>query len=280
MGSSTTTYLRNDGSWATPPNTWRPIKYNTTTLNDATTTLEFVAGSNIGLTFSAGKLTISSSYTNTTYTLGTSGNTVTLTPSSGSVQSITVPYATNARNDDGGNQISVTYGHALIVSGNTVGLEDGNGDEITGSFVTVPYATVAGSVAWTNVSGHAAGVKDDLGITTSGTTFLRKDGTWATPTDTNTTYSLSGALASHKFTTTLTATNPSGTSTSVIEFVAGSNVTLTDDTTNKKITIAATDTTYTLGAGINTVTLTPSSGSAQSITVPYATAARNDDGGN
>lgn len=54
LGSSTTTYLRNDGTWATPTNT------------------------------------------NTTYTLGTSGNNVTLTPSSGSVQSITVPYAANA----------------------------------------------------------------------------------------------------------------------------------------------------------------------------------------
>jgi len=41
-------------------------------------------------------LGIPGSDTNTTYTLGTSGNNVTLTPSSGSVQSITVPYATSA----------------------------------------------------------------------------------------------------------------------------------------------------------------------------------------
>ncbi|MBO7450618.1 MAG: hypothetical protein J6U54_09635 [Clostridiales bacterium] len=34
--------------------------------------------------------------TNTTYTLGTSGNNVTLTPSSGTAQSVTVPYATSA----------------------------------------------------------------------------------------------------------------------------------------------------------------------------------------
>lgn len=34
--------------------------------------------------------------TNTTYTIGTSGNTITLTPSSGSAQSITAPYATSA----------------------------------------------------------------------------------------------------------------------------------------------------------------------------------------
>ena len=55
--SQSTKFLREDGTWATP-------SYTTNT--------------------------------NTTYTIGTSGNTVTLTPSSGSVQSITVPYATSA----------------------------------------------------------------------------------------------------------------------------------------------------------------------------------------
>lgn len=35
-------------------------------------------------------------FTDTTYTLGTDGNTIKLTPSSGSAQSITVPYASNA----------------------------------------------------------------------------------------------------------------------------------------------------------------------------------------
>jgi hypothetical protein len=43
-------------------NTWRPVKYDTTTLTDSSTTLEFVAGSNIGLTFSGGKLTIANNY--------------------------------------------------------------------------------------------------------------------------------------------------------------------------------------------------------------------------
>lgn len=41
-------------------------------------------------------LGIPSSDTNTTYTLGASGNNLTLTPSSGSAQSVTAPYATNA----------------------------------------------------------------------------------------------------------------------------------------------------------------------------------------
>lgn len=45
--------------------TWRPIKYNNTTLNDATTTLEFIAGSNISLSFSSGQLTIGNTYSYT-----------------------------------------------------------------------------------------------------------------------------------------------------------------------------------------------------------------------
>lgn len=61
-----------------------------------------------------------------------------------------------------------------------------------------------------------------------------------TPADTNTTYALSNALSSHKFTETLTAGGSgSGTSTATMEFVAGTGITLTDDTTNKKITIAS-----------------------------------------
>ena len=55
IGSGTTKYLREDGTWQTPP-----------------------------------------SSSGTTYTIGTSGNNITLTPSSGSVQSITAPYATSA----------------------------------------------------------------------------------------------------------------------------------------------------------------------------------------
>lgn len=44
-------------------NSWRPVKYGTTTVSDTSTTLEFIAGSNIGLTFTTdGKLTIANSY--------------------------------------------------------------------------------------------------------------------------------------------------------------------------------------------------------------------------
>ena len=56
-----------------------------------------------------------------------------------------------------------------------------------------------------------------------------------------------------------------------LELVAGSNVTLTPDATNDKVTIAATDTntTYTFATGDATgqIKITPSGGSAQNVTV-------------
>lgn len=199
--------------------------------------------------------------TNTTYTLnvsgtGTNANKVGLVAGgSGSGTTwYTIPYATAAGSAD-----------------------------VAASATTAGTADVANSVAWANVSGHEAGVKADIGIATSGTTFLRKDGTWATPTDTNTTYALSGALSSHKFTSTLTAGGSgSGTSTTDLTLAAGSNITLTDDTSNRKITIAATDTntTYTLnvsGTGDNANKIGLVAGGSGSgtawYTVPYATSA-------
>lgn len=89
-------------AWVASPNTntWRPIKYSSTTLSDSTTTLEFLAGSNIGLAFSGGQLTISATDTNTTYTLavgtGADDQKLVFTPSTGSATKIIVPYATRA----------------------------------------------------------------------------------------------------------------------------------------------------------------------------------------
>lgn len=157
LGSSTTTYLRNDGSWATPANT--------------------------------------------TYTLGTGTTTVTLTPSSGNQQSVTVPYATSAgkaTNDASGRAIETTYGHALTVSGNTIGLEHANGDEISGSFITVPYATSSGSLT---------GGTNGQVLISNGT-----KGVWTTPTWTTYTFA-SGKGTTNGF--TVTPTGGSATTYSV-----------------------------------------------------------------
>lgn len=70
------------------------------------------------------------------------------------------------------------------------------------------------------------------------TSHLTNDSGFIT-TDTNTTYALSGALSSHKFTSTLTAGGSgSGTSTSDFTLAAGTGITITDDASNRKMTIA------------------------------------------
>ena len=65
FGSSTTTFLRNDGSWVTPTdtNTWRPVQCNGTSIGN--NTLNLKSGTNISLSNSNGVITITSSYTDT-----------------------------------------------------------------------------------------------------------------------------------------------------------------------------------------------------------------------
>jgi len=265
--------LTSDGSipyWATPATPATVGTLDTTATTAQTTSASESFSNNITLH----KVSKTGSYndlndkptipvdTNTTYTLNVSGtgdnaNKVGLVAGGSGSGTVwyTIPYATSA---------------------NTA-----NSATTAGSATTASTADVANSVAWANVSGHADGVKTDIGISSSGSTYLKKDGTWDTPTDTNTTYALSGALASHKFTSTLTAGGSgSGTSTSDLTLEAGSNITLTDDTSNRKITIAATDTntTYSLtvsGTGDNANKLGLTAGGSGSgttwVTIPYAT---------
>lgn len=126
---------------------------------------------------------------------------------------------------------------------------------------------------------------DEYGHITGTTAVAKADitGLGIPGSDTNTTYALSGALSSHKFTSTLTAGGSgSGTSTTDLTLAAGSNITLTDDTSNRKITIAATDTNtiYTLnvsgtGDNANKIGLVAGGSGSGTIwyTVPYATSA-------
>ena len=63
--------------------------------------------------------------TNTTYTIGTSGNNITLTPSSGSAQSITAPYATSAGSATSATRVCLytsRQASANLTAGGTVGL--------------------------------------------------------------------------------------------------------------------------------------------------------------
>jgi len=88
-------------------------------------------------------------------------------------------------------------------------------------------------------TGTVTGVKIN-GTTKNPSSGIVDIGTVAT-SDTDTTYSLSNALSSHKFTWTFTAGGSgSGSTTTTAELAAGTGISLTDDTTNKKITIAST----------------------------------------
>ena len=103
---------------------------------------------------------------------------------------------------------------------------------ITDAGVTKITTTAGAHTAITNSTGAVS-----FNVPTK-TSHLTNDSGFIT-SDTNTTYALSNALSSHKFTETLTAGGSgSGTSTATMEFAAGTGITLTDDTTNKKITIA------------------------------------------
>jgi hypothetical protein len=129
--------------------------------------------------------------TNTTYTLGTSGNNVTLTPSSGSVQSITVPYATKATQDGDGNTISSTY---LKLSGGTM-----TGDITFTGVGTSSYPSKSKGIYWSggtdaidmyyNLRESDAGeliinMRDDSNVRTS----FAYNGTVKSYIDTNGTY--------------------------------------------------------------------------------------------
>lgn len=121
-------------------------------------------------------------------------------------------------------------------------------------------------------------VKFDGSTTTKA---LTPKGTWETfaTSNTNTTYTLTNALASHKFTWTFTAGGSgSGSTTTTAELVAGTGISLTDDTSNKKITIGNSGvTSITTTAGTHTTK--SSATGAVSFNVPTKTSHLTNDSG-
>jgi len=74
----------------------------------------------------------------------------------------------------------------------------------------------------------------------AGTTFLRGDGTWVTPTDNDAKYALTAAAKSGS-NVPLTLTGSDGGATTTVNLTEGSNITLTRNSSGQ-ITIASTDT--------------------------------------
>ena len=134
-----------------------------------------------------------------------------------------------------------------------------------GATIKVPQITV-------DAQGHITGVTER--------TYTSKNSTY---TVNNGTYSVK--MKSGDTTTTISDFTANQSGTDDITFIKGANITLTGDTTNRTITIAATDTTYTAGTGLtlsgtqfkhsNSVTAgtagTSSATSGSTLAVPYIT---------
>lgn len=268
---------------------------NSFSISGHTITLKNKNGSSLG--------TVTVPDNNTTYTLSTSGNNVTLTPSSGSVQSITVPYSTlsNTVNGvyttNGGQQGPAYFGKnraGFLMSNATVAgdthyknwlyMDNYNGTDVGGATAlgidrTEPRAFImqsdANRTSWNNTaalgvftatptSGQVV-VTDGTtgGVKSSGYTIAKSVPSNAVFTDNNTTYTLSTSGNNVVLTPSSGSAN---TITVPYATNAGKVNNLTVQTavpTNAKFT----DTTYTFANGTNCFTVTPSGGTAQTVKV-------------
>ena len=131
--------------------------------------------------------------TNTTYTLSKSGSTITLTGSDGSKTSVTDANTTYSLSSFG---ITATAAELNKLDGCTATVTELNYvDGVTSSIQTQLNGKAASSHTHSAATTSAAGFLPKLGGGT--TNFLRADGTWAKPPDTNTTYSqMTGATSS------------------------------------------------------------------------------------
>lgn len=261
----------------TDTNTWRTIQVNDSDiLTSAITTgkLNLKAGTGISLSNSSGTVTITNTSTNTDEKVATaavtSGTTYYPIVGTDTTNSETKYYDKTGITYTGTNgTANGSNGNALLTLGNSTTSTAANWKQGTIRLygTTAYYHDIKGysgyptanrtiylpryantmyltCVSTTSAVGGATTapvyVKDtgEIAAVTS-IPYSLISGTPTIPTDTNTTYTLTNALSSHKFTWTFTAGGSgSGSTTTTAELVAGTGIKLTDDTTNKKITIA------------------------------------------
>ena len=158
---------------------------------------DIIAGSNIQVNHDdvSGHITISATdtNTNTTYTLSKSGSTITLSGSDGSSTSVTDADTTYSLGSFG---VTASAAELNKLDGVTATAAELNYvDGVTSNIQTQLNGKAAATHTHSNATTAAAGFLPKLGGGT--TNYLRADGTWAKPPDTNTTYStMTGATSS------------------------------------------------------------------------------------
>lgn len=209
-----TKYLRADGTWTVPPNTNTHYTTHLRTASAADSTAQVTTATTNPYLNLLDDSTIRDSVQ-----IKGGGATSITTSADGKI--ITISSTDNNTTYGAGTGLSLsgtTFNHSNSVSAKTTAAQSAKTLTWGGTFTLYEEKYDA--------QGHITGVES-------------YNMTMPSNPNTNTTYSLGGALtSSHKFTTTLTPSSGSAT-TSDITFVAGSNVTLTSDTTNRKITIAS-----------------------------------------
>lgn len=223
-------------------NTHRPIQVNgTQNLGDNTTPLNLKNGTNITVTADGGNVTIATSaevnqnaFSNVkvgSTTVAADSKTDTLELVAGSNVTLT-PDATNDKITIAATDTNTTYTFAGGTNKFTVTPSGGTAQTVT---VT---PSIANNITGSGTSGYIAKFNGTNTITngpafgTATTTYLRNDGSWATPTDTNTHRPIQ-----------VNGTEILGNNTTALNLKAGSNISLTNS--NGTVTIAATDTKYT-----------------------------------
>lgn len=289
-----------------PDNVTYNLKDNSAVANITRSGTTFTVTKRDGTTF-----TFTQQDTNTTYTIGTSGNNITLTPSSGSVQSITAPYATSAGSatkatqDGSGNTITSTY---VKKSGDTMTGElklyrEGTTTQNLGTYLTFQNKdTTTGKTSNGYIIGYDGGENGlNMVLTPGGNMFIGSgeaaqnhynlythntgESFYAT-SDYNIYLQANGQTIANRVGVAITTdhalipvkadvgTNNVGSiGTSSYKWANGYFTNINGVAVGNSPKFTDTNTTYTLGTSGNNVTLTPSSGSAQSVTVPYATSA-------
>lgn len=141
-----------------------------------------------------------------------------------------------------GTNIKTVGSQSLLGSGNLTMANIGaaaashaHGNITSGGDITATAPTIASGDKLIINDESASKVTNGPAFGTDTTKFLRNDGTWDTPPGT----ANQNAFSNVKVGTTTIAAD---TTTDTLELVAGSNIALTPDATNDKVTIEATDT--------------------------------------